>query len=662
MHPQGMQIFYASMMILHIEWLRSVLYLFPLLSRLAKLIFLFLLYMRETKFIEQNKEKWAGFEEQLKKGEKDPEKLNSLFMQLTDDLSYARTFYGNRLVRYYLNYLAQKLYLSLYKTKRDRGRKIWAFWKRELPQLVYEARKELTLSFVVFLIAVAIGVFSSRYNPEFPSLILGDSYVQMTRENIAKGDPMAVYQSSSQYDMMFGITLNNIKVAFLTFIFGIALGIGSITFLIYNGVMVGAFQYFFFSKGIITQSILAIWLHGTLEISAIIIAGGAGITLGRGLVFPGTYRRLQSFQMSARRGLKILIGIIPIIVCAAIIESFLTRYTQAHFLLRGGIIFLSLAFVVFYFIVLPFRVARKNAYDSQAKDAFLVADSDEAVNIDVVKTNGGIFKDTFLVFRKYLKKFMLISFCVSLVYSLVVMFLIKHLSIYINTYNSHIFIAQLFDYNSNTLQNSFRGVTIGFLIFMANVLNTFICLSFIYYVLFKEFTSQKIKYFRFLLRKGIGILLFSVLLHALLLLHAGWIFMIALLLLPMFGVMAYAVVVGKQSSLKKISNAFSIPFVSFWKLIGLNLMLLLLCILCFFISNSPILLLYIDIVSWNIPIIKDYNWLITLFFISFSSIFFMNLFLSIYYIGMAVLYYSFYEIKYAKNLFIQIATIGQRKA
>ena len=74
--------------------------------------------MKETKFIEQNKEKWSEFETLLQNKSKDPDRLSDLYVQLTDDLSYSKTYYKNRLVRAYLNNISQKVYLSIYKTKK----------------------------------------------------------------------------------------------------------------------------------------------------------------------------------------------------------------------------------------------------------------------------------------------------------------------------------------------------------------------------------------------------------------------------------------------------------------------------------------------------------------------------------------------------------------
>ena len=147
---------------------------------------------------------------------KDPDKLNDLFIQITDDLSYSRTFYPNRSVRVYLNSLAQRVFFSIYKNRKSKAGRFVAFWKDELPQLMYEARKDLTLAFVLFLFACGIGVLSSMMDPEFAQIILGESYVDMTLENIESGDPMAVYKARGELGMSLYITGNNIRVAILT--------------------------------------------------------------------------------------------------------------------------------------------------------------------------------------------------------------------------------------------------------------------------------------------------------------------------------------------------------------------------------------------------------------------------------------------------------------
>ncbi|MBL7827983.1 MAG: stage II sporulation protein M [Saprospiraceae bacterium] len=357
--------------------------------------------MKETKFIEQNKEKWTEFEQMLREKNRDPEKLNDLFIQITDDLSYARTFYPNRSVRVFLNTLAQRIFHNIYKGKRFPVERFRLFWTDELPHVMWQTRKALLLSFSIFLLAFSIGVVSSIINPEFARVILGDGYVEMTIENIEKGDPMAVYKESGPLGMTAGIAANNLFVAFRTAIFGVLASIGTLMIMLYNGIMVGAFQYFFIEKGVFWESFLTIWIHGTLEISAIIIAGAAGLVAGSGLLFPGTYRRVQAFQISMRQGLKIFLGIIPIIILAAIFEGFLTRYTETPDFIRAMFIGVSLFFVLWYFVWLPWFKARRNHFKNPEQARELPPDLHEPIGFEVVKSAGEIFGDTFTVVRRH---------------------------------------------------------------------------------------------------------------------------------------------------------------------------------------------------------------------------------------------------------------------
>lgn len=349
--------------------------------------------MRESHFIDQNKEKWHEFEKILQDNQNDPEKISNLFVQVTEDLSYARTFYPHRTVRYYLNHLSRKVFGKIYRNKVFSIKGFWQFWTDELPYLLYDSRKQLRLSLFIFILAMALGVLSSARDSSFMSLILGEEYISMTVENIGKGDPMAVYKKSPGSDMFLYITWNNIKVAFNVFVFGLLAGIGSVYILIYNALMLGAFQYFFHEYGVLSDALITIWQHGTLEISSIIIAGAAGLTLGRGLVFPGTYTRIEAFRLSAYRGMKILMGTIPLFIMAGFIESFITRQTDAPIALRISVIIASLAFIIFYFVWLPHRKQKKNLFRKYPPER--VPPSSTFIIRPGIYSNALIIKDAF---------------------------------------------------------------------------------------------------------------------------------------------------------------------------------------------------------------------------------------------------------------------------
>jgi uncharacterized membrane protein SpoIIM required for sporulation len=315
--------------------------------------------MREAAFLKINSVKWTKFENLIARNTNNsPDELADLYIELTDDLSYARTNYPESKSVQYLNSLTSKVHGLIYKNKKESKSRFKSFWKTELPCLFRKYQKNFFYAFIIFVLASSIGAFSAAYDDTFVRLILGDNYVNMTLENISKGDPMAVYKSSGETDMLFAITVNNIKVSFFAFAFGVLFSVGSGYMLFSNGVMLGAFQYFFYSKGLLLTSFLTIWIHGTLEISAIIIAGGAGLVMGNSFLFPGTYSRTDSFKRGALDGLKITVGLVPIFMMAGFLESFVTRHTEMPLFVKLLIIGLSATFIIFYFVIYPFTLTK----------------------------------------------------------------------------------------------------------------------------------------------------------------------------------------------------------------------------------------------------------------------------------------------------------------
>lgn len=310
--------------------------------------------MKEVTFIRRNIDKWKETERVVEQAKTlSPDKLADVYVEITADLAFSQTHFPNSRITIYLNNLAFALHHEIYRNKRKKWGRVFTFWTDEVPQTMYDARRELLISFVVFTISIFIGVLSTANDPNFVRLILGNSYVDMSLENIANGEPMAVYNGSSEVPMFLGITLNNIMVSFHCFAMGILTSFGTGYILFSNGVMVGAFQTFFYQHGLLWESSLAIFLHGTLELWAIIVAGAAGLALGNGWLFPGTYSRLESFRRGAKRGLKIIVGTVPIFIMAGFIEGFVTRHTDLPTALRLGFILVSLAFILFYYIYLP---------------------------------------------------------------------------------------------------------------------------------------------------------------------------------------------------------------------------------------------------------------------------------------------------------------------
>jgi uncharacterized membrane protein SpoIIM required for sporulation len=312
--------------------------------------------MRESAFIKKNLARWQQYQQEPSD---DPDVMAERFTSLLDDLAYAKTFYSFSKVTHYINGMAAAIYQHIYRNRREDAGRVRRFAQYELPLLIRRHHRLLLFTFCYFLLFCIIGAFSAAHDESFVRGVLGDEYVNMTEQNISNGDPFGVYKSGNEWVMFLTIAYNNINVAFMCFVGGIMYCAGTLWLLFTNGIMLGSFQYYFFAKGLGWQSVLVIWIHGTLEISAIVIAGTAGMIMGSGLLFPGTRKRVDSLKRAAKDGVKVIVSLVPVFIAAAFLEGFITRHTAMPMWLSISILLLSLTFIIGYFVIYPVYLQRK---------------------------------------------------------------------------------------------------------------------------------------------------------------------------------------------------------------------------------------------------------------------------------------------------------------
>lgn len=308
--------------------------------------------MREAQFLKHNADKWKQYETELQDGIS-ADTMAARFVELTDDLAYARTFYPESTTVKYLNGLAALFHQRIYRNKKEKKGRIFWFWQFELPYLFKQYQRQFIVSLLFFVTFCLMGALSAKYDDNFIRLILGDDYVNMTMQNIEEGDPFGVYKQSDAVNMFVQIAYNNISVAFFGYVLGVLFSVGTIWLLFSNGLMMGSFQYFFIAQGFGGKFISVVFIHGTLELWSIVIAGAAGIIVGNSILFPGTYKRSVSFARGGKDGLKLVTGLIPLFITAAFLESFVTRYTEMPLVLSIAILAASLGFIVWYFFLYP---------------------------------------------------------------------------------------------------------------------------------------------------------------------------------------------------------------------------------------------------------------------------------------------------------------------
>lgn len=308
----------------------------------------------------------------------DPEELSRLFVEITEDLSYAKTNYPKRSVRVYLNNLSQGVFNDLNKRNKRKSLRLGKFWSYDLPLAMYKARWAMLTAAIVFILTYLIGAYSTFQDPSFVRVIMGDGYVNLTDQNIDEGNATAIYQMSPTDTMSARITVNNIMVTFLSFFMGVFFSIGSIFMLARMGILVGAFISYFWVREVPGDQIINVFIHGTFELSAIIIATGAGIVLGNGMLFPGSLTRKDALVKSAKHSIFIMIGLIPVFIVAGILEGYLTRMYQMDTSLKVLVVVLSAFVILAYYVVYPLYrfwgyeevVERDRAHIFKSKEKF----------------------------------------------------------------------------------------------------------------------------------------------------------------------------------------------------------------------------------------------------------------------------------------------------
>ncbi len=321
--------------------------------------------MREALFIKRNRQRWQQIQDSPSNH---PDEMAREFIQLAEDLGYSKTFYPVSKTTQYLNAAASQKYLAIYQNKKEKSNRIVSFFKFTLPLIIAKHHRVLLITFCLFILFVSIGFFSAKNDETFVRQLLGDSYVDMTLQNIKEGHPFGVYGYGNSFLSFIYIFINNLVISLREFGGGIFLAITTINNLMYNSVMVGAFEYMFYNNGLLENSLLTILIHGTIELSTFVVAATSGIVLAKSWLFPGTTKRIDALKQGAKEGLIIAMANVPMLLIAAFFESFVTRHADMPVWLKLLIILLSLVIVLGYFVVYPLHLKRKlnPAYSTNA--------------------------------------------------------------------------------------------------------------------------------------------------------------------------------------------------------------------------------------------------------------------------------------------------------
>ncbi|MBZ0120357.1 MAG: stage II sporulation protein M, partial [Sandaracinaceae bacterium] len=255
--------------------------------------------------------------------------FGKLYRSVSSDLIRARTELVDASVVDYLNDLVARSYAQIHAGGGGRARKLWSFFLEEYPRLVRAEWKAIVISAALMMSGSVVGAAAVAYDRDAMGVLMPEMFhdhAEMTPSERVRRDEARGAQGwddgASFSSMLF---TNNIKVTFIVFAMGITLGVGTATMLFYNGIPLGALamEYHQDGQGLFFWA----WIlpHGIPELTSIFVGGGAGLLLARGLLLPRRRRRIDALVHEARRAAKLVVGTMPVLIVAGLIEGTISQ-------------------------------------------------------------------------------------------------------------------------------------------------------------------------------------------------------------------------------------------------------------------------------------------------------------------------------------------------
>jgi uncharacterized membrane protein SpoIIM required for sporulation len=307
-----------------------------------------------TRWLQKRRPYWARVDELVTRSETsgiralnhhELRELAVLYRQGAADLSTVREDPSSQRLAQALNQLLGRAHNCIYMGRRAQGSRIVTFYRDTFPEIFHETLPYTLAASAVFFALAAAGFAMAVIDPGFQAYFLGGAMMdsinkhEMWTHSVVSIKPLA----SSQ------IMTNNLSVSFTTFAFGITAGVGTLWMLAFNGLLFGVVNAACWQAGMSGQLLSFVVPHGVLELPAIFIAGGAGLLIAKGLLFPGMLPRRASLAREGSRAIQLVLGIIPLLIVAGTVEGFISPTDLAarwKYVLGAGLFGLLLLFVM----------------------------------------------------------------------------------------------------------------------------------------------------------------------------------------------------------------------------------------------------------------------------------------------------------------------------
>ncbi len=285
--------------------------------------------MLSARWMNKHKPHWARLNELVTRtgtrgvqalSHKELQELGLLYRQSASDLSAAREDPASQQLAAYLNQLLGRAHNLIYMGRRGDPVGIIRFYRENFPQ-VFRATFQYTLvATIIFFTTAAFAMLLCLSDPAFPRYVLGPHMMETIERQEMWTDSVVTMKPVAAS----GIMTNNLAVSFFTFAYGLTAGIGTIFMMVINGLLLGTIATACWQAAMGNKLWSFVAPHGVLELPAIFIAGGAGLLIARGLLFPGYLSRRDSLARAGGKAVRLMLGILPMLVIAGIIEAFVS--------------------------------------------------------------------------------------------------------------------------------------------------------------------------------------------------------------------------------------------------------------------------------------------------------------------------------------------------
>jgi len=248
-------------------------------------------------------------------------RIVTLYRAVCADLMRARSLGCGPDVTGHLDAIASRAHNALYGPEPYRLRSAWQLVKTGFPQTLRRRFRFFLFALVLFGAPFALGVGGALHSSEFAYGVIPKQMLEEAAENYSRG--IEAGRGSGQDAMMAGFYVyNNVGIAFRCFATGVLFGLGSVFFLVYNGLLIGTLLGHVIASGSGHNILTFVCGHTPFELTAIVVSGAAGLQMGWALVETGGRTRIGSLRAQGRELLELVLGAALMLLIAAAIEGF----------------------------------------------------------------------------------------------------------------------------------------------------------------------------------------------------------------------------------------------------------------------------------------------------------------------------------------------------